>query len=191
MNTTYTITGMTCEHCVKAITEEVSAIDGVDKVYVSLETGSMTIDSAEEISMDAINKALDEAGEYTATKADSLDTVGHPEGTCACGKNSADACQCGDKHDDCSCDDEKDDCCEHAGEAGADKDCECDCHDEKDGCDCGCGEHKHSVDAAERHAAHGEGECKCGGHHHHDHAADAAEKHAAHGEGECKCGGHH
>ena len=110
MNTTYTITGMTCEHCVKAITEEVSAIDGVDKVYVSLETGSMTIDSAEEISMDAINKALDEAGEYTATKADSLDTAGHPEGTCACGKNSADACQCGDKHDDCSCDDEKDDC---------------------------------------------------------------------------------
>ena len=144
MNTTYTITGMTCEHCVKAITEEVSAIDGVDKVYVSLETGSMTIDSAEEISMDAINKALDEAGEYTATKADSLDTAGHPEGTCACGKNSADACQCGDKHDDC---------CEHA--------------------------------------AHGEGECKCGGHHHHDHAADAAEKHAAHDEGECKCGGHH
>ena len=29
MHKTYTINGMTCEHCVKAITEEVSALDGV------------------------------------------------------------------------------------------------------------------------------------------------------------------
>ena len=49
MHKTYTINGMTCEHCVKAIVEEVSALDGVDNVTVSLESGSMTIDSAEEI----------------------------------------------------------------------------------------------------------------------------------------------
>ena len=50
MHKTYTINGMTCEHCVKAITEEVSALDGVDNVTVSLESGSMTIDSAEAVS---------------------------------------------------------------------------------------------------------------------------------------------
>lgn len=43
MHKTYTINGMTCEHCVKAITEEVSALDGVDNVTVSLESGSMMV----------------------------------------------------------------------------------------------------------------------------------------------------
>ena len=53
---------MTCEHCVKAITEEVSALDGVDNVTVSLESGSMTIDSAEEIPFGKVADAVDEAG---------------------------------------------------------------------------------------------------------------------------------
>ena len=75
MHKTYTINGMTCEHCVKAITEEVSALDGVDNVTVSLESGSMTIDSAEEIPFGKVADAVDEAGEYTVAEASSLDAV--------------------------------------------------------------------------------------------------------------------
>ncbi|GAE69250.1 heavy metal-associated domain protein [Cutibacterium acnes JCM 18909] len=85
MHKTYTINGMTCEHCVKAITEEVSALDGVDNVTVSLESGSMTIDSAEEIPFGKVADAVDEAGEYTVAEASSLDTAGHPGGQCGCG----------------------------------------------------------------------------------------------------------
>lgn len=85
MNTTYTINGMTCDHCVHAITEEVSAIDGVDKVVVSLESGSMTVESAEPVDFDKIAAAVDEAGDYTVAKAATLDTAGHPGGQCGCG----------------------------------------------------------------------------------------------------------
>ena len=40
--TTWTVTGMTCGHCVKAVTEEVSAIPGVTDVAVELESGLVT-----------------------------------------------------------------------------------------------------------------------------------------------------
>ena len=102
MHKTYTINGMTCEHCVKAITEEVSALDGVDNVTVSLESGSMTIDSAEEIPFGKVADAVDEAGEYTVAEASSLDTAGHPGGQCGCGghghagkKAEGSGCGCG------------------------------------------------------------------------------------------------
>ena len=36
--TTYAVSGMTCDHCVKAVTEEVSALDGVTSVDVDLAT---------------------------------------------------------------------------------------------------------------------------------------------------------
>ena len=102
MHKTYTINGMTCEHCVKAIVEEVSALDGVDNVTVSLESGSMTIDSAEEIPFGKVADAVDEAGEYTVAEAASLDTAGHPGGQCGCGghghaekKTEGSGCGCG------------------------------------------------------------------------------------------------
>ena len=105
MHKTYTINGMTCEHCVKAITEEVSALDGVDNVTVSLESSSMTIDSAEEIPFDKVADAVDEAGEYTVAEAASLDTAGHPGGRCGCGgrghaekKAKGSSCGCGGHH---------------------------------------------------------------------------------------------
>lgn len=43
--TTYTVVGMTCAHCVQAVTTEVSALPGVDSVHVDLESGSLTITS--------------------------------------------------------------------------------------------------------------------------------------------------
>lgn len=58
----YTVTGMTCEHCVKAVTEEVRAIDGVTDVQVDLDTGGLTINSTAPVEDAAVAAAVDEAG---------------------------------------------------------------------------------------------------------------------------------
>ena len=63
----YTVTGMTCGHCVKAITEEVSAIEGVDDVTVDLETGNLAVTSDRPIDFDRIVGAVAEAGDYTVS----------------------------------------------------------------------------------------------------------------------------
>lgn len=63
----YTVTGMTCGHCVKAITEEVSAIEGVDDVTVDLETGNLAVTSDRPIDFDRIVEAVAEAGDYTVS----------------------------------------------------------------------------------------------------------------------------
>jgi copper chaperone CopZ len=63
--TTLHVTGMTCEHCVKAVTEELSALDGVQGVDVDLVAGgtsSVTVRSATPLSDDAVRAAVDEAG---------------------------------------------------------------------------------------------------------------------------------
>lgn len=59
---TYTVTGMTCEHCVKAVTEEVSALAGVESVDVVLESGLVTVTSAQPLAVDDVRAAVDEAG---------------------------------------------------------------------------------------------------------------------------------
>ena len=43
--TTYRVEGMTCDHCVHAITREISAIDGVHGVHVTLATGQVAVTS--------------------------------------------------------------------------------------------------------------------------------------------------
>jgi len=60
----YTVTGMTCGHCVKAVTDEVSGIAGVESVEVDLPTGHVTVVSGAPLSQDAVAAAVDEAG-YT------------------------------------------------------------------------------------------------------------------------------
>ena len=59
---TYTVTGMTCSHCVASVTEEVREIPGVEDVAVDLPTGSVTITSAEPLADDAVHAAVEEAG---------------------------------------------------------------------------------------------------------------------------------
>ena len=59
---TYTVTGMTCEHCVASVTEEVSEIPGVDDVRVVLETGTVTVTSSGPIEDTAVQAAVEEAG---------------------------------------------------------------------------------------------------------------------------------
>jgi copper chaperone len=59
---TYTVTGMTCGHCVASVTEEVQEIGGVEQVDVVLETGSLTITSAEPVDDSAVKIAVEDAG---------------------------------------------------------------------------------------------------------------------------------
>jgi copper chaperone len=65
--TTYAVTGMTCEHCVHAVTEELSGLDGVSQVEVDLVPGGeskVTVTSEATLTERAVAAALDEAGDY-------------------------------------------------------------------------------------------------------------------------------
>ncbi|GAA2819072.1 heavy-metal-associated domain-containing protein [Saccharopolyspora taberi] len=59
---TFTVTGMTCEHCVRSVTEELSEIAGVTDVQVALDTGLVSVTSEQELSREAATAAVDEAG---------------------------------------------------------------------------------------------------------------------------------
>jgi copper chaperone len=59
---TYTVTGMTCGHCVASVTEEISEIDGVSGVAVDLPTGAVTITSATPVEDERVRAAVEEAG---------------------------------------------------------------------------------------------------------------------------------
>lgn len=65
---TYLVTGMTCSHCVTAVTEEVSALDGVTDVRVELDSGTVTVVSENDVPFTEIERAVDEAG-YTVAVA--------------------------------------------------------------------------------------------------------------------------
>ncbi len=61
-STTYTVTGMTCGHCVASVTEEVTALVGVTGVEVDLPTGAVTVTSDAPLSTDELRAAVEEAG---------------------------------------------------------------------------------------------------------------------------------
>jgi copper chaperone CopZ len=54
-----TVEGMSCEHCVIAVTTEVGAVSGVDTVSVDLKAGIVTVAGGDR---PAIEAAIDEAG---------------------------------------------------------------------------------------------------------------------------------
>jgi len=61
----YLVSSMTCAHCVAAVTEEISKLDGVQDVTVDLVAGgqsTVTVTSAAPVSDDAVREAVDEAG---------------------------------------------------------------------------------------------------------------------------------
>ena len=58
----YTVTGMTCGHCVASVTEEVQEVAGVTDVAVELESGSLRVTSEEPVSDTDIRAAVEEAG---------------------------------------------------------------------------------------------------------------------------------
>ncbi|MFW6773678.1 heavy-metal-associated domain-containing protein [Nocardioides sp. CPCC 205120] len=59
---TYTVTGMTCGHCVASVREEVGEIPGVQDVQVDLESGRVTVTSESAIDREVVAAAVDEAG---------------------------------------------------------------------------------------------------------------------------------
>ena len=59
---TYTVTGMTCEHCVRSVTEELSELPGVRSVDVTLDTGAVTVTSEAPLDAAAVRGAVEEAG---------------------------------------------------------------------------------------------------------------------------------
>ena len=65
MQTTYTGEGMTCGHCVAAVTEEVKQIPGVTDVAVTLEDGRLVVTSTDPVDFDRVVEAVAEAGDYT------------------------------------------------------------------------------------------------------------------------------
>ncbi len=66
MQHTFTVTGMTCGHCVNSVTEEISEIEGVTSVVVELESGLVTVEAESEIDRELVVAAVTEAG-YTVT----------------------------------------------------------------------------------------------------------------------------
>jgi len=61
-NSTWNVTGMTCGHCVASVTEEVSAIPGVQDVQVDLPTGVVAVTSEAPLDPAAVAAAVEEAG---------------------------------------------------------------------------------------------------------------------------------
>ena len=59
---TYTVTGMTCSHCVASVTEEVTKIPGVTEVQVDLASGAVTIASESPVDTTSVKDAVEEAG---------------------------------------------------------------------------------------------------------------------------------
>ena len=57
----YVVTGMTCEHCVNAVTEELGRVDGVQAVDVDLASGRVRL-AGTDYSDAQIAEAIDEAG---------------------------------------------------------------------------------------------------------------------------------
>jgi copper ion binding protein len=59
---TYDVVGMTCDHCVRSVTEEVSAVAGVSQVTVDLLAGRVRVTTEETVPVVKIREAVEEAG---------------------------------------------------------------------------------------------------------------------------------
>lgn len=66
---TFTVKGMTCQHCVMSVTEEVSEIDGVEQVDVDLASGRLEV-TADRIDDGFVKAAVEEAGYALAAPGD-------------------------------------------------------------------------------------------------------------------------
>ncbi|MDX6315873.1 MAG: hypothetical protein QOF84_592 [Streptomyces sp.] len=62
ITTVYSVTGMSCGHCEKAVGSAFSALDGVTRVKVDVITGLVTVASAGELDDTLVRDAVDDAG---------------------------------------------------------------------------------------------------------------------------------
>jgi copper ion binding protein len=58
----FQVPDVSCQHCINAITQEVSALPGVARVEVALDTKTVTVEHGEQVTTDAIIAAINEAG---------------------------------------------------------------------------------------------------------------------------------
>jgi copper chaperone len=58
----YTVSGMTCSHCVNAVQSEIARIPGVRQVSADLDTGMVTVDAEEQPVLADVRAAVEEAG---------------------------------------------------------------------------------------------------------------------------------
>jgi copper chaperone len=65
--TTHTVIGMTCDHCVRSVRNEVAGITGVTNVDVDLATGEVVVESAEPLDAAVFAEAVHEAGYEVAS----------------------------------------------------------------------------------------------------------------------------
>lgn len=68
MQTSIIVSGMTCGHCVSAVTMELSLLPSVTEVEVNLESGQVTITSAAELEPGQLAAAINEAGYEIVSK---------------------------------------------------------------------------------------------------------------------------
>ncbi|MGW3507992.1 heavy-metal-associated domain-containing protein [Streptomyces sp. NPDC000994] len=61
-STTFEVSGMTCVHGVRSVTEEISSVAGVESVTVDLATGSVTVTASQPVDRADVAAAVDEAG---------------------------------------------------------------------------------------------------------------------------------
>lgn len=59
---TYSVSGMTCDHCVRAVESEVGKLPGVASVSVDLAAGRVTLRSDQPVDAAAVKAAIQEAG---------------------------------------------------------------------------------------------------------------------------------
>jgi copper chaperone CopZ len=64
----FTVVGMTCGHCVTAVTEEVAGLPGVTAVDVDLATGGLTVTGEAPVEESAVRAAVEEAGYEVAVR---------------------------------------------------------------------------------------------------------------------------
>ena len=61
-SSTFAVTGMTCAHCQRAVTQEILGVDGVESVAVDLTAGTVTVTTRRPVDRSEIAAAVDEAG---------------------------------------------------------------------------------------------------------------------------------
>ena len=64
---TYSVVGMTCDHCVRSVKAEVGKLPGVMEVEVDLATGDVRVASEQPVDDEAVEAAVEEAGYEVAS----------------------------------------------------------------------------------------------------------------------------
>jgi copper chaperone len=59
---TYSVAGMSCAHCVDAVSGELRQLPGVTEIKVDLAAGTVTVTSDRDLDRGAVREAVDEAG---------------------------------------------------------------------------------------------------------------------------------